>query len=839
MMYSRLIALVMVVLLVGIPAAAQDGYPLPENLPTITPENAAQVTELARVGGVLPGDLVWSPDGSILAAGTSAGVKLYDADDLTAAPRLIPGGKDIVFNPTGTILVSGGQIWNTQTGNAIASIGESDTREFSPSGNILVTSHFEEGETRVFLWDAQGKPLATLDTDSYLGFDGAAFNADESMTAIKLSNFIQLWNVETGQLMHVLQGVYPLVGTMAFSANERYLIVETYDDAPYGGPFGDVELWDTHSGELVQAIDYVFNLTVHPDGSMIFYQENQGVGGILLDSLQSFQWENFGYQLAFSADGELFAADYASEGQSGIAIWNISNGQPPHDPSIVIEGQRQSFVLSPDSRLIAIVSSDIVHIWDIQANTEKIIIDPNLPRQDYTWRLCFNDTSDRLLISYGNTTQTWDVTNGELLTNLMPSYTTRYNLNKMLTAEWVDGQVQVMDLNSGTETMLPVIEDYYGYPVALNASQNKVAFSGDKVQLYDLITGTKNLEIEITPRNLAFTADASHLLLWENVPSNPDVTSLTVHNVAFPFDEYKDKTSLGIVPQNRNRERVYDVTARFLAWATWDANRSTEKVYDLKTGELVACWIMPPNEFIESNTFTPDGKFLMTSSYSISGGQRGNPSLTIWDIYKIGNQLGCAAAEPHSTLSLGNTGFGDILDLVFSADGEQLALSMDFPEYGDGVHHNYVVYLLPTEDLLTPGANLTQETTGLVALQSVYQPQFSPDGQFVLTARSQFISYDDTHQFQLWNVETGETITTFAGDGAAVFSGDGALVVTHGEDGISLWEVDSLLEDASPEPLLVLPDDDYAAVELAFSPDNSRLYARWSGGVIVYGVQDG
>src|SRR4051812_35088848 len=34
------------------PTYAQDGYPLPLNLPTITPENAAQLSELASIGGV-------------------------------------------------------------------------------------------------------------------------------------------------------------------------------------------------------------------------------------------------------------------------------------------------------------------------------------------------------------------------------------------------------------------------------------------------------------------------------------------------------------------------------------------------------------------------------------------------------------------------------------------------------------------------------------------------------------------------------------------------------------------------------------------------------------------
>ena len=97
MKFSRLIALFMIILLVNIPAAAQDGYPLPENLPPITPENAAQVTELGRVGGVLPGDLVWSPDGTILAAGTSAGVKLYNADDLTSDPLQLSGSIPILI----------------------------------------------------------------------------------------------------------------------------------------------------------------------------------------------------------------------------------------------------------------------------------------------------------------------------------------------------------------------------------------------------------------------------------------------------------------------------------------------------------------------------------------------------------------------------------------------------------------------------------------------------------------------------------------------------------------------------------------------------------------------
>src|SRR5689334_7969687 len=102
---ARNFALMLTALLVAIPAAAQDGYPLPENLPTITSDNAAQVQEIARVGGALPGALVWSPDDGILAAGTSKGVKLYHTENLNAPPREISGGgQDVLFNQDGTIL---------------------------------------------------------------------------------------------------------------------------------------------------------------------------------------------------------------------------------------------------------------------------------------------------------------------------------------------------------------------------------------------------------------------------------------------------------------------------------------------------------------------------------------------------------------------------------------------------------------------------------------------------------------------------------------------------------------------------------------------------------------
>src|SRR5689334_21849652 len=63
-----------------------------EPITRITSDNAGQLTRIRHLGrGALTSDVVWSPDGSTIAAGGTAGIWIYDAQNPEAEPRLLEG----------------------------------------------------------------------------------------------------------------------------------------------------------------------------------------------------------------------------------------------------------------------------------------------------------------------------------------------------------------------------------------------------------------------------------------------------------------------------------------------------------------------------------------------------------------------------------------------------------------------------------------------------------------------------------------------------------------------------------------------------------------------------
>lgn len=132
--------------------------PIPASLVVINPENATQVTQLARWGGGYIKEIVYSPDGTILAVTSSIGIYLYDvaslaevrfieSEDEVSGVTISPDDATLAFGLGDTIRlwqVSDGTLLQTLTGHTRGSVAWP-----SPPDTILASG---SNDSTIRLW---------------------------------------------------------------------------------------------------------------------------------------------------------------------------------------------------------------------------------------------------------------------------------------------------------------------------------------------------------------------------------------------------------------------------------------------------------------------------------------------------------------------------------------------------------------------------------------------------------------------------------------------------------------------------------------------------------------
>lgn len=177
-----------------------SGTPLPESNVVISPENAQQVTQLARWGYGRSSIPVISPDGTLLVVRTTIGLHFYDVETLEEIRYIElesqPGG--LAFSPDGQELAVG-------------------TRE-----RVL------------FISVADGKISKTLER----GAIRLAFSPEEDFLAIanvdtwdscRGNGTIEIWQVSTLALVQSLAKNLDCITDLEFSRSSRYLAATSYD----------------------------------------------------------------------------------------------------------------------------------------------------------------------------------------------------------------------------------------------------------------------------------------------------------------------------------------------------------------------------------------------------------------------------------------------------------------------------------------------------------------------------------------------------------------------------------------------------------------------------------
>ena len=168
----------------------------------------------ARLGIGEINDLVFSPDGSILAVATDFALHIYDASNWSQLAYYENGMSmnSIDFSRDGSILAIGSsdatiRLWDVRKNHVVNALiahkGRVNSVSFSPDGKFLASS--EDKDNSIFLWDIQKRQLIAKLTGHSKYVFSVSFSSDgKFLVSSGADNVALIWDVEKRQVVDKL-----------------------------------------------------------------------------------------------------------------------------------------------------------------------------------------------------------------------------------------------------------------------------------------------------------------------------------------------------------------------------------------------------------------------------------------------------------------------------------------------------------------------------------------------------------------------------------------------------------------------------------------------------------
>jgi WD40 repeat protein len=258
----------------------------------------------------------YSPDGRFLAGYDSKTVFLYDGATAALITSFEPKGvgppgservNDIAFQPNGSLLAvvcdSGRlHLWDVNSRQVVHVLFTPGTTrglgvDFSPDGSLVAFGARVSGEYfRVALWDVKTgqtvhllPPINGLTAGIAWSPDGTLVAAGTTVTGDKAGRpELKVYDAKTGRVTHTLPGTTDDIFSVAFSSDSRRL-VSSSGKRPGGRPKqGEVIVWDMATGlELLrnrEAGNSVYGVAISSSGR--WFASARGDGTVMLHDLR-------------------------------------------------------------------------------------------------------------------------------------------------------------------------------------------------------------------------------------------------------------------------------------------------------------------------------------------------------------------------------------------------------------------------------------------------------------------------------------------------------------------------------------------------------------------------
>ncbi len=583
----------------------------------ITLENAPYLTVAGRFGKGAAQALAWSPDHKTLAVGTSVHIELYAAGSFSQTGVLETGQSTLrlAYSPDGRLLAAGSstgtvQVWDTAAGkrlyNLQASKKEVSALRFSPEGTSLFVGSFRD--PTFFQWSmASGKLTASFPGISD-GINDLAISPDGRLVLAASPDGIRVREIASQAML------YPAVGAggkaVFFSQDGARFASVSYEFLDLDTRFRiTLRFWETATGKLTGEFtagkDIFDAAAISPD---LRWVATGGDMGISLYDVQANATEtvpNSGSgpvrALAFSPDGAQLAAigPGMNGSQSNLVIWDMK-GRKLGPPIQKYAGNLEAAAFSPDGKLAASVSADYwVQVWETGSGALVREFQGN-------WPVAFSPDGKLIAFASGADYNSFGI------------YGNDYNYS-----------IEVRDLTS--EKPLP-----YGFfpcrkstGLAFSPDGKSLAYAGDECDLtlrdvsskqiiHSFSMDRQNTNGGFSIESLVFSPDGRRLALT-GAP-NAEIWDLSTY------------TRLSALEENGiNSRAAFSPDGRYLAVSgyTGPDSRQFVKIWEVDSQRLAATLATRFQEAV-SLTFSADGQVL------VIGGELGLNEATqveIWDAW--------------------------------------------------------------------------------------------------------------------------------------------------------------------------------------------------------------
>jgi len=666
------------------------------------------------------------------------------------------------------------------------------------------------------------------------------------------SGWIDLWDTDTGKLLHVIKGFDGPVWSVSFSPDGGTLVSassEFHDRKIQEKPgnrdaisLGELKWWDAKTGEFKQKVKVSSDdrssvlADYSPDGKTLATVEYYSQMGLAADfgnviDPQVSQIHQHGLitrrSMYFGVDLKLV------DSQTGEVKTRLKGGyrgqQPGYiglfGPALRASGSRpERTIFSPNGQLLAEWTPFEVKFWEINNGREvsKIKVSKGILNA-----VAFSPDGRTVACAVvSRNSGGW------------PSHQTFAPGTEVRFYDISTGKV-VRKLTGHSDVINSLAFGQNGRVLILGTTQYEPERTFGTIKLWDLQAGTLasfNAGENGSVDSLVLSQDGRHLAV-QTSPSTVEILDPKTWRVKHTFNAEGDG-KLGSITNSRYLLSVKSVLAAEFSpdgkTVAGVIEQGGIKVWDPRTGELKK-EIAEREDSSSLVTFSRDGNTLAEEA--------GNESIKLWD---VANGASSKVETPNDrTISaIGLSLNGSMLAIGTGAD-----VSLRDSTRGNTVrtltgHHSTVNRIAFSDNgqfIATAGEDgaveiwdlgngqLRQTLSGIGRVNAL---RFAPDGQWLATANADF-------SISLWDIKSGEERLHLKKHNAPInglaFSPDGQLLASGGDDKtVIIWET------SSGKSKRTLKGHDLMVTSVSFSPDGQFIASGCgNASVVLWNVKNG